>query len=106
MTEGKKSSNDDLQAMEVINSTEFRPGCIVEITTKMAERIVVRRYYVSEDYNWLDDEIAEFPTNHRRNKKNIIDFLKSAKELIRRDYGEKEPIYIDKAALEYLKKVM
>ena len=94
------------QMMEVINPAEFRQGCIVEITTKEADRIVVRRYYVSEDYNWLDDEIAEFPAHHKRNRKNIVSFLRGTKHLIRKEYGEKEPLYIDRDALEYLKKVM
>ena len=101
-------SNDVLQhMMEVLeNPGEFRPGCIVEITTKEAERIVVRRYYVSEDYSWMDEEIAEFPAYHKRNRKNIINFLRGTKKQIENDYGKKEPLYIDQGALTYLKKVM
>lgn len=105
---GDNYDDKELQSMmEVLeNPGEFRPGCIVEITTKEAERIVVRRYYVSDDYAWLDEEIAEFPAYHKRNKKNIINFLRGTKKQIEDDYGKKEPLYIDQGALDYLKKVM
>ena len=91
---------------EVGNPEEFITGCIVEITSKRADRIVVRRYYENEFHRKMDEEISEYPVEHKRNRKNISEFLKKTKSLIRKQYGDEEQLYIAGSASEYLKKVM
>ena len=107
MAKEKINTNEErpLQEMLELGPRQFVPGCVVEITTKTADRIVVRRYYVEND-NWLDEEILEFPATHKRNKKNLLDFLRGAKDRIKEDYGDKEPVYIDSRAKKYLEKVI
>lgn len=98
---------DDWQELsEVENPDEFITGCIVEITSKRADRIVVRRYYLNEYNKKMDEEVTEYPMIEKRNKKNILQFLQGAKSLVRKKYGEDEQLYINKSASTYLKKVM
>ena len=98
---------DDWQELsEVESPDDFIAGSIVEITSKRADRIVVRHYYVNEFYRKMDEEVTEYPVGHKRNKKNIIQFLQKAKSLVRKKYGEDEQLYINESALKYLKKVM
>ena len=106
MTEG--NFFDDWQELKEVDSNpdDFITGGIVEITSKRADRIVVRRYYMNEYYKKMDEEVAEYPMMQKRNKKNILQFLQKAKSLVRKQYGEDEKLYINESASEYLKKVM
>ncbi|MBP3255465.1 MAG: hypothetical protein J6M60_03125 [Clostridia bacterium] len=95
MTEGL------LGSIETVEPGEFKTGVVIEITSKIEGRLVVNRYYLSEENTKMSEEIAEFPVIHKKNRKNILNFI----EAVRSKFSE-EDIYIDRTTKETLKKVM
>ena len=92
-------------ALPIVEPGEFKPGSIIEITTRTADRIVVKHYYVSENSERMVEEVAEFSVLNKRNRKNIKSFIDKARKLVKSKYGEEE-LLIDKDALHYMQKVM